>query len=67
MAGFHPMDMVSVCPTCLEASKTYHYDINQLRSTGCLDPQTHDGGRDHENWSLTVINETSGIVHLLCI
>ena len=64
----HPMDMVRVCPTCLEASRTYQNTITQLRTCGCLEPQVHeehDSG--NENYLLTVTNERSGTVHCVCI
>ena len=60
----HPMDMIPVCPTCLEAHRTDRNYTKQLRTstTGCLEPQVHN---DHENWPLAVLNEISGMV--LCI
>ena len=52
----HPMDMIPVCPTCLEAHKTDQDYTQQLRSNGCLEPQVHS---DREDWPLSVINEMS--------
>ena len=62
----HPMDMVYVCPTCLEASRTYQSNIIQLRTCGCLEPQIHEErDSENENWSLTVINERSGTWYIM--
>ena len=62
----HPMDMVHVCPTCLEANRTYQNNVTQLRTSGCLVPQIHEEhDSENENWSLTVINETGTIDYVL--
>ena len=64
----HPMDMVRVCPTCLEANRSCQNDTAQLRSNGCLEPQVHeDHDSENENWSLTVINERSGTINYVLI
>ena len=65
----HPMDMVRVCPTCLEASRTcQNNDIAQLRSNGCLEPQVHEEhDSENENWLFTVINERSGTMDYVLI
>ena len=58
----HPMDMVHVCPTCLEANRTCQNNVTQLRTSGCLVPQIHEEhDSENENWLLTVINETGTI------
>lgn len=60
MAEVHPLDMVAVCPKCLENSKSNLEQIRQLRSTahGCFDPDNH--AHDLSQWSLSVLDEKSG-------
>ena len=57
MAGAppHPLDMVQVCPTCLENYKWSRY-TTQLRTSRCFDPDvhTHDPGQ----WPLTVLDQS---------
>ena len=62
-SGSHPMDMVPVCPTCLEAYKTDKSYTERLRTRECLDPEVHD----HENRPLSVINEMTGMYCVLFI
>lgn len=54
----HPLDMIQVCPTCLEAYKKQKSRTKQLRSCGCLDPGVHVN--DPNNWPFTVMHERSG-------
>jgi len=45
----HPLDMVPVCPTCLESYKKSKHYAKQLRTCGCFDPgvHTHDLTNGH--------------------
>jgi len=58
-AAPHALDMIRVCPTCLEAYKKKKNRTKQLRNCGCLVPQLHSD--DHSDWPLTVMHEKSGI------
>ena len=55
----HPLDMIQVCPTCLEAYKKQRNRTKQLRNYGCFDPQVHL--TDPNDWPFTVMHEKSGI------
>ena len=55
----HPLDMVPVCPTCLESYKKSKRYTTQLRTCGCFDPDVHT--HDPDKWPLTVLHEKSGL------
>ena len=55
----HPLDMIQVCPTCLEAYKKQKSRTKQLRNSGCLVPQLHSD--DPNDWPYSVMHERSGI------
>ena len=55
----HPLDMLPVCPTCLETyKKRSKLDTTRLRANGCFDPQVHLS--DVNTWPLAVMYEQSG-------
>ena len=56
----HPLDMVPVCPTCLEHYKRSNRFTRQLRISGCFDPGVHT--TDPSQWPLAVLDEPSGLL-----
>lgn len=56
----HALDMIPVCPTCLEMYKRSRRYTRQLRRCGCFDPYAHPN--DYTRWPLAVMYEQSGTV-----
>ena len=59
----HALDMIPVCPTCLEMYKKSQRYTKQLRSWGCFDPYAHPN--DADKWPLAVMYEKSGVLNYI--